>query len=63
MKNYFASMAVVLMQTRVQTRKDLEVCCSKWPFFVISKPDMSHLNSRECVVIAGQWFAGSRSRI
>lgn len=32
-------------------------------FFVVSKPAMSHLNSRECIVTAGQWFAGSRSRI
>lgn len=29
-------------------------------FFVMSKPDMSHLNSRECITTAGQWFAGSR---
>lgn len=32
-------------------------------FFVIPKPNVPHLNSREPIMTAGQWFAGSRSRI
>lgn len=63
MRNYFTSMATVLMQASVQTRKDLEFLLQQMILFVISKPDVSHHNCRECVTTPRQWFAGSKSRI
>lgn len=56
-------MATVLMQASVQTRRDLEFLLEQMILFVISKPDVSHHNSRECVATPRQWFAGSKSRI
>lgn len=39
-------MAAILVQTYVQTGKDLEVCCSM-AFFVISKP--GHISALESI--------------